>query len=154
MFSFWIHTSFIKEQVLTLTKSECDGAVKDKYNKHFEPTFRVELYLTDQVGCLVAWLLGCLVAWLLGRSFELLKPFASRYITMPKLMKPMGPKMLRMWKRRTKRMIEKRCNCASIVQLVPFNLSQLSSTPQSNTCFNKSCCTRIESYKTFEFFPQ
>ena len=47
MFAFWIHTGFIQNNHLTLTRLDCDHAFKDNSNKHFHQNFQVELFFKD-----------------------------------------------------------------------------------------------------------
>jgi len=44
MFSFWIHSSFVRNYYVVFTKEETDMAYKDTDNKNFADSFRVELF--------------------------------------------------------------------------------------------------------------
>jgi len=44
MFSVWMNTAFIKDNLLVLEKDACDGAVKDKEHLIFPEDFKVEFH--------------------------------------------------------------------------------------------------------------
>ena len=45
MFTLWFHTSMIENHYLCFEKSVLDKACKDKENKKFDPSFKLELFL-------------------------------------------------------------------------------------------------------------
>ena len=45
---FWIHTSFIKNHYLCLSKPDLDGNVgKDKEHRKYPPNFKIELFFSN-----------------------------------------------------------------------------------------------------------